>query len=49
MTPEMIDRLVRQRERIDTQVTELTATRDRLDELIAATRAPAAASVVPLP
>ncbi|NHC12751.1 MerR family transcriptional regulator [Motilibacter deserti] len=37
-TPEMIEQLIAERERIDAQVRELTATRDRLDAVIAAAR-----------
>lgn len=41
-TPEMLSRMVVERDRIDAQVRDLSATRDRLDEVIAATRAYAA-------
>ena len=37
-TPEMVARLVQERERIDEQVRDLTATRERLDAVIAATQ-----------
>lgn len=45
-TPAMVERLLHERERIDTEVRRLATTRDRLDRLIVATRAttlPAAA------
>lgn len=45
-TPAMVERLARERARINTEVRRLAATRDRLDQLIVATRAaipPAAA------
>ena len=45
-TPAMVERLLYERARIDTEVRKLAATRDRLDRLIVATRAttqPAAA------
>ena len=38
-TPEMLSRLGVERDRIDAQVRDLTATRDRLDEVIAASQA----------
>ena len=40
-TPEMLSRLAVERDRIDAQVRDLTATRDRLDEVIAASQADA--------
>jgi DNA-binding transcriptional MerR regulator len=39
-TPESRARLASERDRIDTQIQELTATRDRLDAVIAASTAP---------
>lgn len=42
-TPAMLERLVTERERIDQQVHELIATRDRLDEVIGVTRSHQAA------
>ena len=41
-TPEMLDRMATERDRIDAQVRELTETRDRLDELISLAGDPAA-------
>lgn len=38
-TPAMVERLTRERARIDDEVRRLAATRDRLDRLIVATRA----------
>jgi DNA-binding transcriptional MerR regulator len=38
-TPAMVERLAHERARINTEVRRLTATRDRLDRLIVATRA----------
>ncbi|CAN5410830.1 MerR family transcriptional regulator [soil metagenome] len=38
-TPAMVERLLHERERIDTEVRRLATTRDRLDRLIVATRA----------
>lgn len=38
-TPAMIERLEQQRELVDARVRELAATRDRLDEVVAAARA----------
>ena len=40
-TPEMLDRLATERARLDEQITRLTATRDRLDAVIAAADVPA--------
>ena len=37
-TPEMLSRLADERDRIDAQVRNLTSTRDRLDEVIAASQ-----------
>jgi len=41
-TPEMLDRMVTERDRIDTQLRALTETRDRLDAMITLVRDPAA-------
>lgn len=38
-TPEMLSRLAAERDRIDQQVRDLTATRDRLEHVMAATQA----------
>lgn len=40
-TPQMLDRLCAERDRIDAQVRDLAATRDRLDAVIVAASAPA--------
>ena len=39
-TPAMVERLVTERARVDAQVNDLTATRDRLDDVIAAAVTP---------
>jgi DNA-binding transcriptional MerR regulator len=48
-TPEMITRIATERDRIDQQVRDLTATRDRMDEVLAATRRYAASGDCAVP
>lgn len=48
-TPAMVERLAHERARIDTEVCRLTATRDRLDDLIVTTRAAIPNAVAELP
>ena len=48
-TPEMIARIATERDRIDQQVRDLTATRDRMDEVLAATREHAVSGACAVP